>query len=247
MIRIIPRLDIKNSNVINTVNFEGLRKVGCPNSLALKYYNDGADELILYDLVASLYGRNTLNEFIDELLNEVFIPITVCGGIRSLQDAISLLRNGADKVGINSAAVRNPSLINEISDVVGKQSLVISIETRILDGKRRVLIDGGRELTSLDLYEWVKEVQDRGAGEIHLLSIDNEGRSKGYDIDLLNQLSNFVEIPLIVSGGFNGPNNIHECINLGFDAFAIAGQLHTNKVTIKDLKSDLMKKHMVKK
>ena len=234
--RIIPRLDVKSEYLIDTINFEGLRKIGDPKLFAVEYFHAGADEIIFYDLVASLYGRNSLNNFVQKLSDDVFIPITVCGGIGTINDAHTLFRSGADKIGINTAAVKNPKLISEISNIYGSQSVLVSIEVRTISGARRVLIDGGRELSDKIYIDWLKEVQDLGAGEIHLLSIDREGTSRGLDLDLLSAASEVVEIPIIISGGFCSNEEIIQAYNLGASGVCIAGALHRKENSITDIK-----------
>ena len=182
-VRIIPRLDIKGPNLIKSIQFEGLRVIGDPNSFAKKYYHEGADELLYMDSVASLYGRNSLKDLVSKAAKDVFIPITVGGGIRSIETATDILRNGADKVAVNTAAVKNPKLINELVKKFGSQSIVISIEAKhTSDNKWEVFIENGRERTGLDVVKWVKQCESLGAGEILLTSIDKEGTGKVFDI-----------------------------------------------------------------
>jgi cyclase len=182
-IRLIARLDIKGPNLIKGVHLEGLRVIGSPNEYALKYYQQGADELIYMDCVASLYGRNSLEEIIQNAAKDVFVPMTVGGGIRSVEDATNLLRCGADKVAVNTAAVANPQLISGISQRFGSQCMVLSIEAKqVGPDKWEVFTDNGRERTGLDVIDWVKKGVDLGAGEILLTSVDREGTRKGFDI-----------------------------------------------------------------
>ncbi|HEM0907920.1 TPA: imidazole glycerol phosphate synthase subunit HisF, partial [Legionella pneumophila] len=194
-VRLIARLDIKGPNLIKGVHLEGLRVVGNPNEYAMAYYAQGADELIYMDTVASLYGRNNLSEIVKTTAENVFIPITVGGGIRSVDDAKQLLRCGADKVAINTAATKNPTLISDIARRFGSQCVVLSIEAkRTVDGRWEVMTDNGREHTGMDVVDWARNGEEFGAGEILLTSIDQEGTRKGFDLELVKQVSSMVSI-----------------------------------------------------
>ena len=207
--RIIPRLDIKGQNLIKGINLEGLRVVGNPNEFAKKYYEQGADELIFMDNVASLYGRNNLYDVIHEATKNVFIPITVGGGIRSIKDANKVLRAGADKIAINTAAVRNPKIISELSKIFGSQCIVVSIEAKKINDKYwEVYTLNGREKTGINLIDWIKRIIECGAGEILLTSVDRDGTKKGFDTELIKVSSKICSIPLIVSGGCGSLNDI---------------------------------------
>lgn len=236
--RIIGRLDIKGPNLIKGIHLEGLRVIGSPNEHALKYYQQGADELIYMDCVASLYGRNSLVDIIRDAVQDVFIPLTVGGGVRSVDDANELLRSGADKVAVNTAAVANPSLISDISRRFGSQCMVLSIEAKQLDNNHwEVYTDNGRERTGLDVIEWVKQGVDLGAGEILLTSIDREGTRKGFDIDLVKSVTHEISIPVIASGGMGKPEHLKEVVEKGeVDAVAMADILHYNRATIGDIR-----------
>ncbi len=227
-IRIIPRLDIKGPNLVKGIHLEGLRVLGKPSEFAKFYYEEGADELFYQDTVASLYGRNSLNEFISEAAKDIFIPLTVGGGLRKIEDIRNVLRFGADKVSINTGAVSRPSFINEASKIFGSSTIVIAIEViKSEDGKYQVFTDNGREYTGFDAIEWAKEVQDRGAGEIYLTSIDNEGTGEGYNMELIEKVSNNLEIPLIVHGGASTPKDIYEVIKNGnADAVSMSSMIH---------------------
>ena len=193
--RIIARLDIKGPNLIKGVHLEGLRVIGSPNEHALQYYRQGADELIYIDCVASLYGRNHLSEIIRAAAMDIFVPMTVGGGIRSVNDVTQILRAGADKVAVNTAAVNRPELITEISHVFGNQCMVLSIEAKQTDVDRwEVFTDNGREQSGLDVVEWAKRAVDLGAGEILLTSIDREGTRRGFDVALVKAVSNSVSV-----------------------------------------------------
>ena len=238
-IRLIPRLDIKGPNLIKGIHLEGLRVIGSPNEHALKYYQQGADELIYMDCVASLYGRNSLDDIIQSTAKDVFVPITVGGGIRSVEDATNLLRCGADKVAVNTAAVANPQLISEISQRFGSQCMVLSIEAKQVDpNKWEVYVDNGRERTGLNVVDWIKKGVDLGAGEILLTSVDREGTRKGFDIPLLQAVTQEVSVPVIASGGMGNPKDMIDAVLEGkTDAIAMADILHYERASIDDIRS----------
>jgi len=237
--RIIARLDIKGPNLIKGVHLEGLRIIGDPQEFARKYYQQGADELLYIDIVASLYGRSKLIDIARRTADEVFIPITVGGGIRNLDDVKDLLRAGADKVAINTAAVNRPKLIREVSRKFGSQCMVLSIEAKQQpSGNWEVYTDCGRERSGLDVIEWACRGVELGAGEILLTSIDREGTRKGFDIELTRSITNVIGIPVIASGGMGKPDDIISIINKGgADAAAIADILHYNRFSIADIRS----------
>jgi cyclase len=237
-IRLIARLDIKGKNLIKGIHLEGLRVIGIPNEFALRYYADGADELIFMDSVASLYGRNHLDEIIREAARNVFIPITVGGGVRSVEDAKQLLRVGADKIAINTAAVANPALITQISEEIGSQSLVISIEAK-QNAERgwEVYTQNGREKTGIDVVEWASRAVDLGAGELLITSVDREGTRKGLDIELIKVISNQISAPIIVSGGVGNAEDVVNAVNNGFvDAVAMADILHYGRSNLQSIR-----------
>jgi imidazole glycerol-phosphate synthase subunit HisF len=237
-IRLIARLDIKGPNLIKGVHLEGLRVIGLPNEYALKYYKQGADELIYMDCVASLYGRNSLGDLIRDAAKDVFVPMTVGGGIRSVEDATNLLRCGADKIAVNTAAVANPNIISEISCRFGSQCMVLSIEARqVAPYKWEALTDNGREHSGLDVIDWVKKGVALGAGEILLTSVDREGTRKGFDIPLIQAVTQEVSIPVIASGGMGKPEDIVDAVvKGGSDAVAMADILHYERATIADVR-----------
>lgn len=236
--RLIARLDIKGPNLIKGVHLEGLRVIGSPNEHALRYYQQGADELIYMDSVASLYGRNSLSDIVKNAAQNVFIPMTVGGGIRTVDDASELLRCGADKVAINTAAVSNPQLINDVARRFGSQCMVLSIEAKNVGNKKwEVFTDNGRERTGLDVVEWIKKGVDLGSGEILLTSIDHEGTRKGFDTELVYAVTQAVTVPVIASGGMGKAEDIIKVINTcGADAIAMADILHYNHATIADIR-----------
>ena len=240
-VRLIARLDIKGPNLIKGVHLEGLKVIGSPNEYALKYYQQGADELIYMDSVASLYGRNHLGEIIKDAAKEIFIPMTVGGGIRSVEDATEILRSGADKVAINTAAVANPALITQLAEKFGSQCVVLSIEAKKnSNGHWEVLTENGRERSGLDVVEWAIQGCSNGAGEILLTSVDMEGTKKGFDNELLKAVSSQVEIPVIASGGMGKLSDAVDAIEKGeANAVAMADILHYGKATFSEVREEL--------
>lgn len=236
--RLIARLDIKGPNLIKGIHLEGLRVMGSPNEYALRYYQQGADELIYMDCVASLYGRNNLSEIVQNAAQNVFVPMTVGGGIRSVNDATELLRCGADKVAVNTAAVANPKLITEIARRFGSQCMVLSIEAKQVGHEQwEAFTDNGRERTGLDVIAWAKRGVELGAGEILLTSVDREGTRKGFDVPLVRAVTHEVTVPLIASGGMGKPEDLIDVVQKGeADAVAMADILHYNRATIHDIR-----------
>ncbi len=238
--RIIARLDIKGSNLIKGIHLEGLRKIGNPNEYALKYYNQGADGLIMMDIVASLYGRNNLLHIVEKACENVFIPITVGGGVRSLEDVQAALNSGADKVAINTGALNNPELINEVANDFGSQCMVLSIEAKKTPDGWECYTDNGRERTGKGVLEWAKEAVDRGAGEILLTSVDQEGTKKGFDSELTKLIATEVSVPVIASGGFGELSHLTQVVNEGkADAIAFADALHYDRYNIQQIKEHM--------
>lgn len=236
--RLIARLDIKGPNLIKGIHLEGLRVIGSPQEHALRYYQQGADELIYMDSVASLYGRNNLSEIVQSAARDLFVPMTVGGGIRSVEDARHLLRCGADKIAVNTAAIANPGLITEIARRFGSQCMVLSIEAKEI-GKERweVFTDNGRERTGLDVVEWAKRGVALGAGEILLTSVDREGTRRGFDIDLIAAVTQSVNVPVIASGGMGKPEDLLPAVTQGHaDAIAMADVLHYKRATLNDIR-----------
>lgn len=238
-VRLIARLDIKGSNLIKGVHFEGLRVIGSPAEHALRYYQQGADELICIDSVASLYGRNNLSEIIESVASKLFIPMTVGGGVRSVDDVRHLLRCGADKIAVNTAAVTQPRLITEIARRFGSQCMVLSIQAKyVAPGRWEAYTDNGREKTALDVVEWAKKGVALGAGEVLLTSVDREGTRKGFDIDLLDAVSSAVQVPVIASGGMGKPEDVIAATKRGgASAVAMADILHYQRSTISEIRS----------
>lgn len=237
-IRLIARLDIKGTNLIKSIRLEGLRVIGSPNEYAMRYYHQGADELIYMDCVASLYGRNNLGEIVQSATKDVFVPMTVGGGIRSVEDATHLLRCGADKVAVNTAAVTTPKLISDIARRFGSQCMVLSIEAKKIDDHWEVFTNNGRERTGLDVIDWVKLGVSLGAGEILLTSVDMEGTRKGFDISLIRAVTREVAVPVIASGGMGKAEDLIDAIKQGAaDAVAMADILHYGRATVGDIRS----------
>jgi cyclase len=237
-IRLIARLDIKGPNLIKGIHLEGLRVMGSPNVHALRYYGQGADELIYMDCVASLYGRNSLGDIVQDAARDVFIPMTVGGGIRSVEDATHLLRSGADKVAVNTAAVANPRLISDIARRFGSQCMVLSIEAKTIGPDRwEVYTDNGREKTGRDVIAWVKEGVALGAGEVLLTSVDREGTRKGFDVAMIKAVTQEVGVPVIASGGMGKPEDLLDAVlQGGADAVAMADILHYGRATVGDIR-----------
>jgi cyclase len=232
MVRIIAKLDIKGPNLVKGVQLEGLRVIGNPEDFAEYYYKNGVDELIYLDTVASLYERNSLLDIISKAAKTIFIPLTVGGGIRTVEDIRKVLRAGADKVSINTAAIKNPNFIKQASEIFGSSTIVIAIEAiKGSDGKYYAYTDNAREFTGIEVLNWAKEVERLGAGEILLTSVDKEGMGKGFDIDLIRQVTNLVNIPVIAHGGCGKVHHIEDAISTGgASAVAIASLLHYNSL-----------------
>ncbi|MBV9723563.1 MAG: imidazole glycerol phosphate synthase subunit HisF [Gammaproteobacteria bacterium] len=238
-LRLIARLDIKGPNLIKGIHLEGLRVIGSPNEYALRYYQQGADELIYMDCVASLYGRNNLREIVRSAAQDVFVPMTVGGGIRSVDDVTELLRAGADKVAVNTAAVARPQLLSEIALRFGSQCLVLSIEAKqISPGRWEAYTNNGRERTGLDVIEWARRGVGLGAGEILLTSVDREGTRRGMDVLLVRAVTAEVSVPVIASGGIGKPEDLVEVVRAGHaDAVAMADILHYQRATLGEVRA----------
>ena len=239
-IRIIPKLEVKNENLIKGIHLEGLRVVGKPEQAALQYARDGADELIYIDLVASLYQRDNWINIVRRTAEQIYIPLTVGGGVRSVDDAKIFLRAGADKVAVNTGIVNNPRLISQIAKKFGSQAMVANLEVqKKIDGSYEVFTDSGRTPTGLDPISWAKRVQSQGAGEILLTFIHQDGTFQGYDLELLKQICSIVKIQVIASGGAGKIEDLLTAANAGADGLAIASLLHFHKITIREIKNKL--------
>lgn len=237
-VRLIARLDIKAPNLIKGVHLEGLRVIGDPNAYARRYYEAGADELIYMDIVASLYERNSLADIVERSTRDVFVPMTVGGGIRSVQDVVTLLHAGADKIAINTAAVRRPELISELAMRFGSQCVVLSIEAkRGRGGTWEAFTDNGREHTGRNAVEWAQQGAELGAGEILVTSVDQEGTGRGFDVPLVKAVAAAVSIPVIASGGMGKLEHLAELTqNTDCDAVAIAGILHYDRASLPEVR-----------
>jgi len=240
MKRVIARLDIKGHKLVKGIHLEGWRFLpDHPNNYCYKYYLQGADEIIYVDAVASLYDRDSLKEIIRKTTESVFVPITVGGGIRSVEDAFEILRSGADKVAICSQAVKAPEIISEVAGKFGNQCMVLSIQAKKNNnGSFSVWYDVAREKTEMDVVEWAQKGEALGAGEILLTSIDHEGLERGMDTELIGMVSKAVRIPVIASGGFGKPEDFTAAVRSGADAVAVAKSLHYDKVTIEQIKAE---------
>ena len=227
-VRIIPRLDIKGPNLVKGISFDGYRALGTAERFARLYYEEGADEIIYQDSVASLYQRNSLAEIVQRTANEIFIPLTVVGGLRTIDDIRNILRSGADKVAINTAAIADPEFIRSASRAFGSQCIMVSIEAkRTGDGKYEAWVDYGRQPTGLDAVEWAQQVVDLGAGELLVTSVDREGMGTGYDIELTSLIADLVPVPVIACGGAGNAQHVVDAISQGHaDAVSAASIFH---------------------
>ncbi len=235
--RIIPCLDVRDGKVVKGVNFVGIKEVGDPVELAKQYSDANADEIIFLDITASHEGRSTMLDVVRRTAEVVFVPLTVGGGIRTIDDVRDTLRAGSDKVGINSAAVRTPELINEAAAMFGRQCIVCAVDAKRMDDGWHVVINGGRIDTGKDLIEWVKELEERGAGEILLTSMDADGTKAGYDLEMTKAVCDAVNIPVIASGGAGSIDDFAEVFEeTGCDAALAASLFHYGELTIDEVK-----------
>lgn len=239
LLRFIARLDIKGPNVVKGIRMEGLRVVGKPDDLALKYQD--ADELLYIDTVASLYGRNQLENLLERTTERLFIPVTVGGGISSLGDVQRLLNAGADKIAVNTAAIRRPSLIDEVAKRYGNQCIVVSIEAKRVNGGWECYTDNGRERSGIEVQSWSREVVDRGAGELLITSVDQDGTMKGFDYDLVEVVARDCPVPVVACGGFGTVEHARKVLQCGADAIALASALHFDKTSFKELRDEFAK------
>ena len=239
--RIIPCLDVKNGRVVKGVNFAGLRDVNSPIELAEYYSNNGADELVFYDITASAEGRGLFTDILREVASKIFIPLTVGGAINAVEDFDRVLKCGADKVSVNSGAIRNPALIGEAAKRYGDQCVVLSVDVKRVDGVFRVFAKGGRENTGMDAIEWIKSGVDSGAGEIVVNSMDTDGVKRGFDLELLEKVCNAVSVPVIASGGAGTMGDFLELFKKlpKVDAGLAASVFHFGEIKINDLKDFL--------
>lgn len=238
--RIIPCLDIKDGRTVKGINFINLRDAGDPVELAAKYTAEAADELVFLDISATEQKRKTLAQLVLDVAAAIDIPFTVGGGISSVEDVAILLRNGADKVSVNSAAVKRPNLINELSKQFGSQCIVVAIDAKQIDGDWKVHLVGGKVPTDINLFDWAKEVEDRGAGEILFTSMNHDGTKAGFANEALARLSNEVNLPIIASGGAGNPQDFIDTFTKGkADAALAASVFHFGEISIPDLKNQL--------
>lgn len=245
--RIIPCLDVKEGQTVKGVNFENLKYAGDPVELAKRYSKEGADELVFLDITATNEGRKTTLDMVEKVAKQVFIPFTVGGGIKTIEDIKNLLMAGADKVSLNSAAVKNPQIIKEAAHMFGSQCIVIAVDSKKIDGEFYVFINAGQKNTGIKVKNWVKQVENLGAGEILLTSMDADGTQAGFDIEVTKTVSKLVNIPVIASGGAgNNPEHFKEVFEKGFaDAALAASIFHFNTLPIKTLKEYLNRNNIV--
>lgn len=243
--RIIPCLDVKNGRVVKGTSFVNLRDAGDPVECAVEYDKQGADELVLLDITASSDARNIMTDIVSQVANSIFIPFTVGGGIRTVDDFTQLLRAGADKVSVNSAAIKRPDIINEAAYKFGSQCVVAAIDAKRKDGSWEVYINGGRVPMGIDAVEWAREAEKRGAGEILLTSMDCDGQKQGYDLELTRAVSESVGIPVIASGGAGALEHFKDAFTLGkADAVLAASLFHFGEIPIPVLKEYLHKENI---
>ena len=239
--RIIPCIFVKNGRVVKGVNFEGLSDVSSPVDLARYYSSAGADELVFYDITASAEGRRLFTDILTEVASQIFIPLTVGGGINTVADFDRVLKCGADKVSVNSGAIKNPNLIGEAAKLYGDQCVVLSVDIKRVDGIFRVFARGGRDNTGMEAIDWIKRCVDMGAGEVVVNSIDTDGVKKGFDLEMLDAVCNAVSVPVIASGGAGNIAHFTELFKTlpKVDAGLAASIFHFGEVKISDLKQDL--------
>ncbi|MBF0371190.1 MAG: imidazole glycerol phosphate synthase subunit HisF [Magnetococcales bacterium] len=238
-VRLIARLDVKAPNLVKGIQLEGLRQLGDPHAFARRYYEAGIDEILYMDIVASLYERNSILDLVERTTADVFVPLTVGGGIRSVGDAGRALQSGADKVAINTAAIKRPELITETAQHFGSQCMVLSIEAkRTGEGAWEAYYDNGREKTGIDAIGWAKRGQEMGAGEILLTSVDREGMARGMDVELISAITRQVSIPVIASGGMGKIEHLAAAVKKGrSQAVAMAHVLHYDKIPLAEIRS----------
>ena len=238
--RIIPCLDVRNGRVVKGINFVGIKDVGDPVECAAMYDKQGADEIVFLDITATHEGRGTIVDVVRRTAKQVFVPLTVGGGIRTVEDFREILRAGADKVSVNSAAVKNPDLIREAAEQFGSQCVVVAIDAKRIDGSFHVVVHGGRIDTGLDAIEWAKQAEALGAGEILLTSMDTDGTKNGFDLELLNAVTEVVNIPVIASGGCGRLEHFSEVFEKsGADAALAASLFHYRELTVRQVKAHL--------
>ncbi|WP_415271991.1 imidazole glycerol phosphate synthase cyclase subunit [Candidatus Pelagibacter sp. Uisw_121] len=244
-IRIIPKLEIKNNHLIKGVKFEGLRKIGDPVLFAKKYYDEGADQINIIDIVASLYDRDNLFEIVDKITNNIFIPINVGGGIKNIEDIKKLLNVGADRIIINSEALRNINFIKELKNIFGDQFISISIEAKKINNNYYCMMDHGRENSNIKLKDWIIELNKLNVGEVIVNSIDNDGMENGFEDDLISEVHDKINCPIVISGGASKVEDFYEAIkNYKIDGLCLSSALHFGKIKINEIKKYLLEKEI---
>ena len=245
--RIIPCLDVKNGRVVKGTNFQGLSDVSCPIELGRYYSQQGADELVFYDITASAEGRGIFTDILREVARTIFIPLTVGGGINTLEDFDRVLKCGADKVSVNSGAIRNPDLVEQAAKRYGDQCVVLSVDVKRVDGVFRVFAKGGRENTGMEALSWIKRCVDSGAGEVVVNSIDTDGVKQGFDLEMLQAVCDIVNVPVIASGGAGKQEDFVKLIQTipTIEAGLAASVFHFGEIKIKDLKETLQKENIL--
>ena len=244
--RIFSRLDVKNSHVVKGIQLDGLRKIGDPKKLAGEYLSQGVDEIILVDVVASLYNRPGLNSLITEIASELRIPITALGGIRNIENAREVFECGADKVAINSAGMQNPELFRQIADIYGSQSVVCSIEAKKLNNSEVwiCMTENGRNEADLEISEWIESLESRGVGEVFVTSVDQDGTNRGPDLELAKKIRELTDLPVIYSGGIRDEGDALAIAKIGLDGIAIASSLHYGRLDVGAMKTVLTKENI---
>ena len=228
--RIVPRLEIKNNNLIKGMRMEGLKKIGDPISFAKYYSKNNFHEIFYEDIVASLYDRKIDINLVRQISSNINVPLTLAGGIQNIYDIETLFKNGADKVCINSSAVRNPNILNQASKIFGSQSICVLVQFKKVEDEYEIFIESGREKVSIDIFNWVKEVEDRGAGEIFVISIDDDGIKRQLDFELLENLRQFSKLPMLYGGGISNELQIKKIKKMNYDGVIISNALHQNKI-----------------
>jgi cyclase len=239
VIRIGARLDIKGGSLVKGVHLEGLRKLGLPSDFSARYSNDCVDEIFIQDVVASLYGIRQEAKEINKIATSCFVPVTVGGGVRSVEDAVEFIRAGADRIAVNTAAVGNPELLTSLGDALGKQAVVLSVEAKRFESDWEVLTDSGRNRHNLKIDTWLRSAIDAGIGEIHLTSIDKDGTMRGPDFELVKKARAVSNLPLIYQGGIRSALDVLELVNLGVQGVSIAAALHYRRLTVEECKNEL--------
>ena len=239
-LRLVARLDIKSQCLVKGIQYEGLRKLGNPHTFAKTYYDQGIDEILYLDTVASLYGRNNLQDILLKTTEDIFIPITVGGGLRSVEDVGAVLKAGGDKAAINTAALQNPRLLGEIAHAFGSQCVVLSVQAKRHQQGWEAYYDNGREHSGKDALEWIRQAESLGVGEILVTSVDQEGRQKGMDKELIAAVRQATSLPMIAAGGVGQWEDIASAAHLGVEAVAVGSILHYQKATVPSLKQQLL-------